>query len=67
LKTGGIAKVENRIKEKGSVPLKELLRVHGIGLSKAEELAHRGILTVADLRKNEELLTITQKMGLKYV
>lgn len=67
LKTGSIAKVENRINAKGSVPLKELLRVHGIGLSKAEELAHRGILTVADLRNNEELLTSTQKIGLKYV
>jgi DNA polymerase/3'-5' exonuclease PolX len=46
LKTGSITKVEQRLSAKNSVPHKELLRVHGIGLNTAEGLAHKGIKTL---------------------
>lgn len=59
--------MDRKLTAKDSVPHKELLRVHGIGLNTAEELAHKGIRTLDDLRKNPEVLNRNQRMGLKYV
>jgi len=50
-----------------SDPLKELLKVHGIGRSTAIDLHHQGIRTIENLKKHENLLNAQQKLGLKYV
>lgn len=47
-------------------PLNQLTRVYGIGPKKAQEFVNDGILTIEDLRNNEELLTTNMKLGLKY-
>jgi DNA ligase (NAD+) len=47
-------------------PLNILTRIYGIGPKKAKELIDKGITSIADLRKNTELLNETQQTGLKY-
>ena len=52
------------------LPYEDLLKVHGIGMSKAQELyTQHGISTLDQLRQKEhiELLNEKQKMGLSYV
>lgn len=49
-----------------SDPLNQLTRVYGIGPKKAQEFVNDGILTIEDLRNNQELLTTNMKLGLKY-
>lgn len=43
-----------------------LEQIHGIGRKRAEELKHRGIQTISQLRKNTNVLNNEQKIGLKY-
>jgi DNA polymerase beta len=46
----------------------ELMQIHGIGPTKANDLVrNHGITSVADLRNNIQLLNDVQKLGLKYV
>lgn len=46
----------------------ELMNVHGIGPSKANDLVRKhGIKDIADLKNNQHLLNDVQKLGLKYV
>ena len=47
-------------------PLNVLTRVYGIGPKKAKELIDKGINSIADLQKNENLLNDSQRIGLKY-
>ena len=47
-------------------PLNQLTKVYGIGPKKAKELIEKGITSIADLQKNQDLLTDNMKIGLKY-
>lgn len=47
-------------------PLNQLTKVYGIGPKKAKDLIEKGITTIDDLRKNEDLLTDNMKIGVKY-
>ena len=47
-------------------PLNVLTKVYGVGPKKAKEFISKGIVTLEDLRKNEDLLTDGMKIGLKY-
>lgn len=49
-----------------SDPLNQLTRVYGIGPKKAQEFVNDGMLTIEDLRNNQDLLTTNMKLGLKY-
>lgn len=53
--------------DEGSVAIKELTRVSGIGPAKAKELYDLGITNIDILLKNQEKLNHHQKLGLKYV
>lgn len=47
--------------------INELIEVHGIGPTKANDLVHtHGVQSIADLRTKPHLLNETQLMGLKY-
>lgn len=56
---------EKKISDKEKI-LTKLETVWGIGPAKAQKLYDEGIRSVKDLRKNTELLTAQQKIGLKY-
>lgn len=56
---------EKKVSEKDRI-LMELATVWGIGPAKAQKLYDEGIRSIKDLRKNTELLTAQQKIGLKY-
>jgi len=60
--TGTIKVLERERKN----PITKLTTVYGIGPKKAKELVDAGIETIAELKKNPELLTENMKMGLKY-
>lgn len=62
METGTIAALE---KERND-PANKLAEIFGIGPKKAKELVEAGILTVEQLRENEQLLNDKQKIGLKY-
>lgn len=47
-------------------PLNELTKVYGIGPKKAKELIEKGITSIDELKKNEDLLNENMKIGLKY-
>lgn len=47
-------------------PVNILAEVYGIGPKKAKDLVEQGITSIADLRKNQQLLNDVQKVGLKY-
>lgn len=71
LNTGKISTVEEKKvilskKTKKEVVLEELSSVWGIGTKKAEKLYAEGVKSIKDLRKNQNLLTRAQKIGLKY-
>lgn len=54
-------------KIKGIVdPRDALLKVHGIGPKRANELVKMGIQSIDDLKKNKEYLNEKQKIGLQY-
>ena len=54
------------LEKERSDPLNQLTRVYGIGPKKAQEFVKNGIVTIEDLRNNEDLLTTNMKLGLKY-
>lgn len=47
-------------------PVNILAEVYGIGPKKAKDLVEQGITSIAKLRKNQQLLNDTQKIGLQY-
>jgi len=60
-------KKNNTVKQnKEPTNIQWLLDVHGIGPKKADELIKKGINSIEDLKKNEDLLTRSQKIGLNY-
>ena len=58
-------KIQTLEKER-SDPLNQLTRVYGIGPKKAQEFVKNGIVTIEDLRNNQDLLTTNMKLGTKY-
>ena len=49
------------------IAINDLCQIHGIGPKKASELLNTyGIKSIADLRKQQDLLNSQQKIGLKY-
>ncbi len=47
-------------------PLYVFLKIHGVGIRKAQELVNAGIKSIEELRQREDLLNDVQKKGLKY-
>jgi DNA polymerase/3'-5' exonuclease PolX len=65
--TGKISYIENNIKGDKEYLFKlDLLEIHGIGPKNAKKIIDAGIKTIADLKKNTQLLNNKQKIGLKY-
>jgi NAD-dependent DNA ligase/DNA polymerase/3'-5' exonuclease PolX len=62
VKTGKIAKLE----QYQANPVSIFSEIYGVGPKKAAELVAQGITTIAQLRKNQQLLNATQKVGLQY-
>lgn len=62
VKTGKIAKLE----QYRANPVSIFSEIYGVGPKKAAELVAQGITTIAQLRKNPQLLNATQKVGLQY-
>ena len=62
VKTGKIAKLE----QYQANPVSIFSEIYGVGPKKAAELVAQGITTIAQLRKNPQLLNATQKVGLQY-
>jgi NAD-dependent DNA ligase len=62
VKTGKIAKLE----QYQANPVSIFSEIYGVGPKKATELVAQGITTIAQLRKNPQLLNATQKVGLQY-
>ncbi|XP_030747409.1 DNA polymerase beta-like isoform X3 [Sitophilus oryzae] len=66
LQTGKLKKLENIHQDKSSQIINLLTRVSGIGPVKAQKLFSDGIMTLDDLRKNQDKLTHHQIIGLRY-
>jgi DNA polymerase lambda len=66
LLTGRLKKGEYVANDERVKSLKLLQSVWGIGMKQANNLYRKGIKSIEDLRKNENLLTASQKIGLKY-
>jgi DNA polymerase/3'-5' exonuclease PolX len=64
LKTGSCS-MYDKLKEIVD-PRDALLKVHGIGPKRANELVKLGIQSIDDLKKNKEYLNDKQKIGLQY-
>jgi NAD-dependent DNA ligase len=47
-------------------PVNILTNVYGIGPKKAKELVDNGIITIQQLRENQQMINDVQKVGLKY-
>ena len=62
VKTGKVAKLE----QYQANPVSIFSEIYGVGPKKAAELVAQGITTIAQLRKNPQLLNATQKVGLQY-
>ena len=62
VKTGKVAKLE----QYQANPVSIFSEIYGVGPKKAVELVAQGITTIAQLRKNPQLLNATQKVGLQY-
>jgi NAD-dependent DNA ligase/DNA polymerase/3'-5' exonuclease PolX len=60
--TGKVAKLE----QYQANPVSIFSEIYGVGPKKAAELVAQGITTIAQLRKNPQLLNATQKVGLQY-
>lgn len=71
LKTGSLKELDELKRDDDVICLRELRKVHGIGVVRAEELLKKGIRSIGDLRQavavGEVLLNDTQSVGLAYV
>jgi len=66
LATGTIKKLDFLKNDEKNIAINKLKTVHGIGLQFANKLYIKGFRSIEDLRRNQDLLTQTQKIGLKY-
>ena len=66
LDTGKLRKLEKIRSDDTSVAINLMTRVAGIGPAKAQELVRGGIMTIEDLRENQDKLNKQQKIGLKH-
>jgi DNA polymerase/3'-5' exonuclease PolX len=67
LETGSLEAATKAMTELKIDVYQDLLKVHGIGPAKAKDLIEKHkISSVEDLKKHPELLTESQKLGLKY-
>ncbi|OWR53327.1 DNA polymerase beta [Danaus plexippus plexippus] len=66
LQTGKLRKLENIHNDEKAQAISLLTRVSGIGPVKAADLIDKGIKTLEDLNKNQDLLNHHQLIGLKY-
>jgi DNA polymerase lambda len=65
--TGKIKYEEENIIKDSNYYFREILGdIYGIGKAKADELIAKGIKSIDDLKKNQQLLNEKQKIGLKY-
>lgn len=65
--TGIVSEVENVLNNTNTDIIQELMKIHGIGPSKARVLVEEnGIKTIDDLKNNQHLLNDKQKIGIKY-
>jgi DNA ligase (NAD+) len=62
METGKLKVIE---REKNN-PVNILADVYGIGPKKAKELVEKGIISISQLRENQQMLNDIQKVGLKY-
>lgn len=62
IKTGTTREIESYKVD----PLYVFLKVHGIGIRKAQEIVNAGITSIDELRAHQDLLNDVQKKGLKY-
>lgn len=68
INTGTLKQAEAYNSNSGMQAIEQLLKVHGIGPTKAKDLVQtHGIKTLEDLKNHVDLLNEKQKMGLKYV
>jgi DNA ligase (NAD+) len=61
--TTGTLKVIEREKNN---PVNILADIYGVGPKKAKELVEKGIVSIAQLRENQQMLNDIQKVGLRY-
>jgi DNA polymerase beta len=67
LDSGTLKQLENYNASGNIESVNDLLRIHGIGPAKANDLVTKhNIRTIADLQKHQDLLNDVQKLGLKY-
>lgn len=70
LVTGKLAAAQRVRQDINVKSYEELLKIHGIGVTKAQELVQRGITTVEQLKQtvktNPDILNEKQKIGLEY-
>lgn len=67
METGKVKEAENASNDENYEVVQSLLKVHGIGPSKAKSLIEEhGIKTIEDLETKPQLLNDKQKIGLKY-
>lgn len=66
LTTGKLRKIEKIRTDDTTVAINLLTRVTGIGPAAARKFVDDGIVTIEDLKKNEDKLNHHQKIGLKY-
>ncbi|KAG8186281.1 hypothetical protein JTE90_004625 [Oedothorax gibbosus] len=66
LSTGKLQKLENIRNDDTSQAITLLTKVTGIGPATAQKLVKDGLMTIEDLRKNEDKLNHHQKIGLKH-
>lgn len=67
IQTGELQKLKKIRNDDTSNAINSLVRVSGIGPSKAKELVEEGITTIEELRKHEDKLNHHQIIGLKYL
>lgn len=63
---GTIKRFEFIDKDEKTQAIEQLEEVWGVGPRGAEKLYKQGIKTVEELRKNQQMLTEMQRIGLKY-
>ena len=67
IKTGAIKYEEEKIKKDENYYFQqELRKIYGIGDAKIKEIIDKGIKSIEELKKNQDLLNEKQKIGLKY-
>ncbi|XP_064618581.1 DNA polymerase beta-like [Lineus longissimus] len=66
IETGSLRKLDKIMADDNNVAINLLTRVTGIGPAAAQKLVKEGIMSIEDLKKNEDKLNHHQKIGLKH-